>query len=217
MLAYQSNCEGSYDIWVVGAPGNAPQRLTRTADVDEREPDWSPDGTQIVYRSSPLDVARNEDGELRLISRDGSAGAGLGIQGRSPVWSPDGSRLVFMSQRDGSWQIYAYEFGSRQTHKITACTANCRWPAWSPDGTAVIYHATTGPGSVTADAIWSTPLSGGGGIQVVSGMHAGRPSWSSEGSIVFNSDNGIEVVTAQGQGRRTLIGGDANWAPVWSR
>jgi TolB protein len=216
-VAYQANCDGSYDIWVADLVTGAATAVMSTADVDEREPDWSPDSSRLVYRATPRDVGRNEDGDLFSIHIDGSGSASLGARGRSPTWSPDGSRVALMSERDGSWEIYVIDVGSRDALRVTSCDANCRWPSWSPDGDAVIYHTTTGVGSVTADAIWVTSLSGGSATQLIAGQHAGRPSWSAEGLVVFNSDSGIEVVTAEGVNRRTLIAGDVNWAPVWSR
>ncbi len=216
-IAYQANCEGSYDIWVVDlATGNTSQ-LTRTADLDEREPDWSPDGSRLVLRVTPKDVGRNEDGELETIGRDGSDATLLGFSGRSPAWSPDGDHLVFMSERGGNWDIYVANLETRQTRNVSNCSVNCRWPVWSPGGDAVAYHTTTGATSTTAEAIWVTPLDGGAPVQVVTGSHAGRPSWSAEALIVFNSDIGIEVVTPDGKNRRTVISGDVHWAPAWSR
>lgn len=216
-IAYQANCEGSYDIWVVDLATGNTYRLTRTADLDEREPDWSPDGSQLVLRVTPKDMGRNEDGELQTIRRDGSDATLLGLAGRSPAWSPDGDRLVFMSERDGSWDIYVVDLETRQTRNVSNCSVNCRWPAWSPGGDAVAYHTTTGATSTTAEAIWVTPMDGGAPVQLVTGSHAGRPSWSAEGLVVFNSDIGIEVVTPDGKNRRTLISGDVHWAPAWSR
>ncbi len=216
-IVYHSNCAGSYDIWVVGVDGGSSERLTHTDDLDEREPSWSPDGQQIVYRASPLNAGRNEDGDLYVMDYYEDHTYSLGIRGRAPVWSPDGRHLAFMSERDGSWQIYLYGLGDGGTRKITSCTANCRWPAWSPDGRSVIYHATTGPGSVTADTVWIMPLSGGEPISLLSGAHPGRPSWSAAGLIAMNSDNGIERVTEDGRDRRVLIDGQEHWAPTWSR
>jgi TolB protein len=148
---------------------------------------------------------------------DGSGGYGLGTWGRSPAWSPDGNRLVFMSERDGSWEIYVYNFNNGTSYQLSDCSANCRWPAWSPDGSAVVYHSTTGAGSVTADTIWITNLSDKTTMQLVSGYHAGRPTWSSEGYVAFNSDRGIEVINASGGQRRTLISDEIHWAPIWSK
>nr|HID13872.1 serine/threonine-protein kinase [Anaerolineae bacterium] len=215
-IVYQADCGGSYDIWIVSSSGGNPTQLTRTSGTDEREPDWSPDGSQIAFRASPVDSDRNADGDLRVMNADGSNAYSLDIQGRSPVWSPDGRRITFMSERSGSWEVYVYDFQSGATNRLTNCSANCRWPDWSPDGQYVVYHSTTGPGSVTADTIWYLPASGGNSIPLVSGHHAGRPSWSVSGLIAFNSDYGIEVVREDGSGRQILISGDQNWAPVWS-
>ncbi|MGC9398129.1 MAG: protein kinase domain-containing protein [Anaerolineae bacterium] len=216
-VLYQADCGGSYDIWMVSSEGGTPQQLTRASGTDEREPAMSPDGSRIVYRIQPAGTGRNEDGELHVMNADGSGSYGLGIWGRSPEWSPDGNRLTFMSERDGSWEIYVYNFNNETTTKLSNCSANCRWPAWSPDGSAVVYHSTTSASSVTAETIWITELSDKATTQLVSGYHTGRPSWSSEGYIAFNSDRGIEVVNADGGQRRILIANDINWAPVWSK
>lgn len=216
-IIYQSNCGGSYDIWRINSHGGEPTQLTRTSNTDEREPDWSPDGSQIVFRSSTLGSDRNADGELRVMDTNGDNKHSLGIQGRTPGWSPDGRKIAFMSERSGSWEIYIYDTQSRNTHRLTTCSSNCRWPAWSPDGRYVIYHSTTGPGSVTAETIQYTIASGGSTMQLVSGHHPGRPTWSSRGWIAFNSDRGIEEIHKDGSGRRTLISSERNWAPVWSK
>ena len=216
-IVYQSSCEGSYDIWKVSSAGGTQVRLTTSAATDEREPNWSPSGQHIAYRSNATNVDRNADGTLYVMRADGTGAYSVAGQGRAPVFSPSGTQLAFMSQRTGSWQIYVYDFQSDTITQMTQCGANCRWPAWSPDGEYLIYHSTTGPGSVTADTIWRLSIYGGAPVQVVTGSHAGRPTWSSEGWIAFNSDNGIEVVNRDGAQRRTLIASDQHWAPVWSK
>lgn len=215
-LVYQSNCGGSYDLWTVRL-GSSPVQLSRTPDWDEREPHWSPDGKQIIFRANPVGSGRNEDGTLWTVGADGSGARNLGVVGRVPVWSPDGRQVAYMSEQSGGWEIYLLELATNQSRRLTDCQANCRWPAWSPDGQSVVYHQTTAAGSTTAESIWAVPVSGGRATLIVSGDHAGRPDWSAEGLIVFNSDRGVEVVNPDGSGRRTLIGGEQNWAPTWSR
>ncbi len=164
---------------------------------------------------TPKDVGRNEDGELQTIGRDGSD-ATLGLRAITGPVARWRSTCVHVGG-DGSWDIYVVDLEARQTRNVSNCSVNCRWPAWSPGGDAVAYHTTTGATSTTAEAIWVTPMEGGAPVQLVTGSHAGRPSWSAEGLVVFNSDIGIEVVTPDGKNRRTLISGDVHWAPAWSR
>lgn len=215
-IIYQSNCEGSYDIWQVGADGGLPKRLTQISHSDEREPDCSLGG-HIAYRITPKDQNRNSDGELWVTNSDGGDSRSLGVQGRSPTWSPNGAWLTYMSERDGSWEIYMYDYTLSGAYQLTNCSTNCRWPTWSPDGRFIIYHATSAPGSVTADTIWSLEVESGNATRLVSGYAAGRPTWSVNGKIAFNSERGIEIVNEQGQNRQVLISNDNNWAPIWSK
>lgn len=215
-LLYQSNCAASYDIYRVTVDSRRAERLTTWDDLDEREPAASPDGAQIVLRVSPRGAGRNNDGELWIMQANGANARGLGIAGRTPVWSPDGRYLAFMSERQDGWEIYRYEFASGATLRLTHCSANCRFPDWSPDGQYVVYHTTTGPESTTAQTIWYIPAAGGAPTQLVSGRGAGRASWSNSGLVVFNSDAGIEIVAANGSGRRVIIPANQNWAPAWS-
>jgi serine/threonine protein kinase len=222
-IAYQSNCGGNYDIWVVDVGTGSVAQLTDTPGVDEREPDWSPDGFQIVYRTSTQGSDRNSDGELWVMNGDGSSPRRLDnmvIMGRSPRWSPNGDRILFMSERSGRWQIYVYDPGLGTTTRLTDCGTNCRWPCWSPDGRYVAYHSTTtatGSGSALQETIWLIPANGGQVSQLITGQHPGRPTWSQSGQIAFNSDQGIEVINANGSRRQVLIASDENWAPCWSR
>lgn len=188
-----------------------------TAQIDEQEPDVSHDGRYIAFRVSGVGDDRNSDGDIWIMQADGQDLQRLGIRGRSPVWSPDDTTLAFMSERSGNWDIYTYNLSSGQERQITQCTVNCRWPAWSPDGGAVLYHTTTGRNSVSADALWYAPVTGGNPIPITSGFGSGRGSWSSEALIVFNSDNGVEYARVDGGSRTVLIAGGENWAPIWSR
>jgi len=77
----------SPDIYTVPAAGGHPTRLTSEPGPD-LYPDYSPDGTQIVYRHGD---------ELRVMNADGSGSHVLLPSGSyfAPRWSPDGERITY--------------------------------------------------------------------------------------------------------------------------
>jgi hypothetical protein len=187
-VIYQSDCSGSYDLYLVAEDGNNLRALTATVDRDEREPDFSPDGTAIVFRVNTAGNGRNADGALWVMDADGANARGLGVSGRAPSWSPDGRSLVYMSEQQSNWEIYIYSFAEAQSYRLTDCSANCRFPAWSPDGQAVAYHSTTGADTAVPETIWMAPATGGAATPLVTGASPGRPSWSRSGLLAFNSE-----------------------------
>jgi hypothetical protein len=215
-IVYQSNQAGNHDVWVIDGDGRSPQPLT-TASEDEREPDWSPDRQQIVYRRGG---ERNGDGELWLMDADGSNQRPLGerkVMGRAPVWSPDGRLVAFMSERDGTWDIYLFDLDSGEVRQLTECSAHCRFPAWSLDGQGVAYNLTESADSFDPIQVWLMRADGSGTAQLlIEGENPGRPAWSVEGLIAFNTSDAIEIINADGSGRHKLPGSDDGWAPDWS-
>jgi dipeptidyl aminopeptidase/acylaminoacyl peptidase len=79
------------DVWSINADGTDLTRLTRSP-WPEFDATWSPDGTQIAFRSEPKDG----DPEIWLMNADGSEQQGL-ARGLSPAWSPDGSKIAYAS------------------------------------------------------------------------------------------------------------------------
>jgi Tol biopolymer transport system component len=215
-VAYQSDRAGNYDVWVIDAGGGNERQLT-TGDADEREPDWSPDGGQIVYRRGG---EPNGDGELWVMDAGGQNQRQLGgqaISGRAPVWSPDGSQVAFMSERGDTWNVYLLDLSSGDVRRVSGCSAHCRFPSWSPDGQYILFHSTESANSFTPVKVWRQRADGSGSAELLAeGNNPGRAVWSAEGPVAFNTDDGIEIMNADGSERHALPNSDDGWAPDWS-
>ncbi|MFC1500725.1 hypothetical protein ACFL6T_06905, partial [Candidatus Zixiibacteriota bacterium] len=93
------------DIWIVSSEGGQARRLTNHI-AYEREPVWSPDGTQIVFTSN-----RTGNNDLFLIPVSGGEAQQVTFHTSSDIatdFSPDGRWIYFTSGRSssaGTWRI----------------------------------------------------------------------------------------------------------------
>ena len=226
-IIYQSTCEevetedgwteqqarDDYDLYgsMIDFTYSVPEedkfvRLTATPDQHETEPDANLDGL-IIYRATPVGEMLDTSGEFHLLDIFDETDTPLGLYGRAPVWSPDGTRIAFMSDqvsKNGSWQIYAYDFGIEKQWLVSkGCATHCRLPAWSPDGTEIIYHQAVSLDDFTPSGMWIAPAKGIARPRLFLEGEYGRPSWSSEGWIVFQGPNGLYRATPNQAGNAT--------------
>lgn len=212
-IIFQSNCGGTYDIWAVNANGGTPYQMTNTPLYDEREPSWSVNN-QIVYRLSPKDENSTGVDDIYITSVGGTAYP-AGFTGRSPVWSPDGLKIAYMTNSPGTWQIFVYDTLSGSKNQISSCSTGCRFPAWAPDGKSIVFNMTDSTSSTNPAGIAYLPATGGVMATLVSG-YAGRPSWSVNGWIAYNTSKGIEAVNVSSKQTKIIVNKTSAWGPCWS-
>ncbi|MEI7849534.1 MAG: hypothetical protein WCK35_27295 [Chloroflexota bacterium] len=120
-------------------------------------PDWSPDGKYMAYMSLMEQKQRNDgSSQIHVKNADSSNDRALTadtLANKNPVWSPDGSKIAFLSERDGTYDMYAlYVMAKDGLHlqKLTepVYSENIR-PTWSPDGKLIAIGNDTGRGSIT--------------------------------------------------------------------
>ena len=96
---------------------------------DEKAPDWSPDGTQIVY---------GKGSAVWRMNADGSGQTQVVANSVLPAWSPDGTRIVFSSSAFGAPNgpdIFTVNpDGTGVTRLPTAAPAIDNDPNWQPVG-----------------------------------------------------------------------------------
>jgi Tol biopolymer transport system component len=141
------------------------------------DPDWSPDGNQIVFC-----LMGREKKTLYLVNADGSELKEIG-PGFDPSWSPVEDRIA----HEVNGQIYTMNSNGKNITQLTTEDANGQ-PAWSPDGTKIVYaHYGTGKPS-----IW---------IMNSDGSKKTRLTASGDGECTFPSFsyNGSKIVYTKGQ------------------
>lgn len=126
------------EIWVMNLDGSNPVRLTYEPGIDAF-PDWSPDGTRIVFHTArDGDLSSGEGFEVYVMNADGTNQLNLtnhpGLDGH-PNWSPDGTRIVFISNRDDDPidnDIYLINPDGTNLTRLTTSQngRHSMWPNW---------------------------------------------------------------------------------------
>ena len=206
-IAFQSNRDGNWEIYVMSANGTNVRRLTKDG-AEDGEPGWSADGRQLVF---------TRDGHLYAMTADGRHPHSLGNDGEWPTWSPRGDELAYDAPRgDHSYGIDVSRPGSSLS---TYGPADDRRPAWSPDGRLIAFECRFGDHwhvCVTAST--------GRALRFLTGHDSDSfaPSWSPNGRrIAFISDRDgpdqLFVMRSDGTGVVRLTSGNAERdTPSWA-
>ena len=216
-IAFVSDRDGNYDIYVMNADGSGVTQLTNDA-IAARDPDWSPDATKVVFAS-----VRDGNSEIYVMNADGSGAVNLtnhSADDSDPAWSPDGSRIAFSSVRDGNWEVYVMNADGTGVTNLTNHSAGDLHPAWSPDGTRVSFRTSRDGNS----EIYVMNADGSGAVNLTnhSAQERNPPTWSPDGTkIAFDSDRDgnfeLYVMNADGTGVTNLTNHSAHdAAPSWS-
>lgn len=128
---------GNSDIYGLTLGQTKPVRLTRHP-AEDRDPAWSPDGTQIAFASRrdgnwDLYVMDLRIAEIRRVTTDMGFDAG-------PNWSPDGQWLVYESYLNNNLDIFITKAdGSTAPIRLTQHIAPDFAPVWSPGGRHIAF------------------------------------------------------------------------------
>jgi len=86
-IAFETNRDGNYEIYVMNADGSNQQNLTNSASSDEHGAVWSPDGKRILFYSN-----RTGNWDIFVMSDTGKSAVNLthtpDVDEQEPVWRP---------------------------------------------------------------------------------------------------------------------------------
>jgi hypothetical protein len=148
---------GGSAIFVINADGTNERRLATAPQLyNDESPDWSPDGTTLVFSQSSW---AGSSSTLRTVAADGTPERQLltgGAADSSPSFSPDGTRVVFVRRiTSDSYQLFTVGAGGGDAAQLFSSPRSDLQPNWGsvtssppppPDAPDVQIFNPTGSG-----------------------------------------------------------------------
>ena len=164
LLAFASDRgnRGNLDIWIQQIGGRDPIQLTRD-DSDDSDPNISPDGTRVAFRSE------RSGGGIYTVPALGGEEVLIAPGGRNPQFSPDGRWIAYWEGRElggylpGSARVFVVETGGGQPRQVGPDMVAALYPVWSPKGDSLLVLGRRDAEGNLEDAMdwWLLPLENG--------------------------------------------------------
>lgn len=222
-LAYVSERSGLPQIWEVELNGRRSTQLLALPD-GACQPDWSPDGKQIVF-TSPCSKKRDRYPGSSLFILDVPSGEVSpllpSLEGDfDPAWSPDGEWIAYTSLINGQMQLMKAHVEDLRVIRLSDGRFDDSNPTWSTDGSRLAFVRIRSVGQ-----IWLMDPDGENSIQfTLSGaIDNSNPEWypndrlsdgSGEGLLLFSQVLGLGSPSKQLFGMRLEDQGKAEEYPL---
>ena len=148
-IAFQSQRDGGYDIFVQPRDGSAPARKLASGDAHDGLPVWSPDGEELAFFSSrdlPVPEPGTLAGHVYRVKLDGSGlrritEAPLGSTVGPSAWTGARDGLLYSRRRDGTGlDLIRHDLATGVEHTLTGAAEDEYGAVLSPDGERVAFY-----------------------------------------------------------------------------
>jgi serine/threonine protein kinase len=145
---FVSKASGNADIYLKRVDGRNAINLTKDSPADDTQPAFSPDGSQIAFRSE------REGGGIFIMGATGESVHRLTDFGFNPTWSPDGSEIAVATApielqpqaRPSLSGIEVVDVKTGAKREIVDAAHDGAQPNWSPHGDRIAFWAVVGGG-----------------------------------------------------------------------
>ena len=213
MIAFSSNRQGNYSVYLISSHGGRPKQLTFHS-FDDLVVGWTPDGNKIIFTSSRNAGAFPGVRTLFEIPVDGGIPTSIPTDwGSDASYSPDMSKMAF-TRHPGVWSRQHYRgsyavdlwLWDKEANQYTKLgddeyKGDYYWPMYGRDGQ--IYFVADrlpdeknikfgGPEVMkSANNIWKIPENGGPMVQVTRHTDGNLffPSMSPDGKTIVYEEN----------------------------
>lgn len=128
-----------WKLAVISPQGGTIEELT-TADTTEGDPNWSADGTRLVFSTGlPGSDVQSEIRIIDMKTREISTVPGS-VGKFSPRWSPDGRHLAALNFADSSTRLYLFDFDTAKWSDWLTDPDIVGYPTWASDSRYVQYR-----------------------------------------------------------------------------